>query len=236
MINQRRLQHLWLRHPLQQIPKQDKGKLSTAPEGDVVYPRTEMKISALLKGSRPFPPIMQNPAGSSHFTPAAQGSVAGEQSRGDDGDDLCSDRSSPVRNFHRPEQQEPVWKHLCHGIRAVTCTMSRQPHGLWGVDAGGATADPPEKTKRNWLSGSPSPESDHPATELPEATLRFSEATSAAGKPMTTPFLISSLDSLGQWLSVLQVKGFKLHDSTVTAQRSQLNSHGSVARGPSGQP
>ena len=161
---------------------------------------------------------MQSPAASSHFTPAAQGSVAGEQPRGDDGGDLCSDRSSPARNFHQPEQQEQVWKHLCHGIREVTGTMSRQPCGLSGVDAGDATADQPGKTKRNWLSGSPSPGSDHPATEPPEATLRFSEAMSAAEKPMTTPFLISSLDSLGQLLSVLQVKGFKLHDSAVMAQ------------------
>ena len=192
--------------------------MSSGPEGDVVYPRTEMNISALLKRSRPFPPIMQSPAASSHFTPAAQGSVAGEQSRGDDGGDWCSDRSSPARNFHHPERQEQVWKHLCHGIRAVTCTMSRQPHGLSGVHAGGATAYQPERTRRNLLSGSPSPGSGHPATEPLEATLRFSEATSAAGKPMKTPFLISSLDSLGQWLSLMQVKGLKLYGSTVTAQ------------------
>ena len=169
-------------------------------------------------GSRPFEPILLSPAKSAQLTPAAQGSVAGEQSRGDDGGDWCSDRSSPAKNFHHPERQEQVWKHLCHGIRAVTCTMSRQPHGLSGVDAGGVTADQPERTKRNWLSGSPSPGSGHPATEPLEATLRFSEATSAAGKPMTTPFLISSLDSLGQWLSLMQVKGLKLYGSTVTAQ------------------
>ena len=163
--------------------------------------------------------ILQSPAGSVRLNPAVQDSAADGQSRGGDGDDSCSARSSPARNFHLPERQAQAWKLLCRGIQAVTCTRSRPPHDLSDVDAGDATTGPPERTKRNWLSGSPSPESDHPATEPPEAALQFSEATSAAGKPMTPPFLISSLDSLGQLLSVMQENELKLHDSGCTAQK-----------------
>ena len=221
MINQLAFQRPWLRHSIQKGPKQRQRNVSTEPGTGCClhhYGNENQCIPPFLPGKQAFEPILPSLTGSAELIPATQGNVAGAQSRGDDGGDLCSDRSSPARNFHHPERQEQVWKHLCHGIRAVTCTMSRQPHGLSGVDAGGATADPPERTKRNWPSGSPSPESDHPATEPLEATLRFSEATSAAGKPMTTPFLISSLDSLGQWLSLMQGKGLKLHGSAVTGQ------------------
>ena len=112
----------------------------------------------------------------------------------------------------------------------MTGTMSRQPCGLSAVDAGDATAGQPGKTKRNWLSWSPSPGSDHPATEPPEATLRFSEAMSAAEKPMTT-LLLNLFFRFFRPVALrvaserVQASRFNSYGSVVTAQRSRLSSN-----------